>query len=201
MFTATETNTTPEVRPLAPSRRALFGAALLAGTALGRPKFVKPPPLPWRNGLRPSDDKDAELIALCDQLVESEYRYWALYSGPGSPDNPDADPIVRPQLAACDQEWFGSKDQVMRMVPTTLEGARAMARLALMHVDKDTNYRPIIDHDPQLKPLIAVAAWLAEDTALLRDIAAGLEVATPVALPGWGGMTPAVCFAARGDAA
>ena len=101
---------------------------------------------------------------------------------------------------ACDQEWFGSKDQVMRMVPTTLEGARAMARLALMHVDKDTNYRPIIDNDPQLKPLIAVAAWLAEDTALLQDIAAGLEVATPVALPGWGGMTPAACFAARGEA-
>jgi hypothetical protein len=90
---------------------------------------------------------------------------------------------------------------MQRMVPTTLEGARAMARLALMHVDKDTNYRPIIDHDPQLKPLIAVAAWLAEDTALLRDIAAGLEVATPVALPGWGGMTPAACFAARGEAA
>jgi len=207
MFTATETNTTPEVRPLAPSRRGALGfglAATLAGLttpAIAAADFAKPPPLPWRNGPRPSDDKDAELIALCDHLVENEYRIWALYSGPGSLGNPEADPVVGPQLEACDRAWLGSRNQVMRMVPTTLEGARAMARLALVQVDdKDINYRPVID-DPRARPLIAIAAWLAEDTALLRDLAAGSERATPVVLPGWNGMTPPECFEARGEAA
>jgi hypothetical protein len=80
MPTATNSITMP-AGPPAPSRRSLFGAgaALIAGGALSDPAFVKPKPLPWRNGPRPPDGADAELIRLCHAFAEAEFGNWYRY--------------------------------------------------------------------------------------------------------------------------
>lgn len=80
--------------------------------------------------------EDANLIRLCDQLVAARRKYMTLYAGPGSPDDPDSDPIVGPQLAALDATFHELSGQLSGMTPMTLAGAQAMSRAAVAHIHR-----------------------------------------------------------------
>lgn len=105
---------------------------------------------------------DAELIALCDRMVALHSRNLALYAGPGSPDDPDNDPVVGPLLDAICDELRPIRARLADMAPATLAGARAMARAALADVPRTSDYALLTGDDPLL---YAVTEWLAGDYA------------------------------------
>ena len=131
MAMATERTTTPEVRPLAPSRRALFGAgaALLAGGALSDPAFVKP--LPWRYGPRPPDGADAELIRLCAEITRLEAWIAAYEQIPAEPSEEVAD-----RFEETHDQWWAAMERVEELPATTLAGLQAKATALRIAIDR-----------------------------------------------------------------
>jgi hypothetical protein len=152
--------TTSKTNAIEPSRRALFGAgaALLAGGALSDPAFVKP--LPWRNGPRPPDGADAELIRLCPEFDGLERQVKSYFPGGANyiRDDNERDVFI-------DQLWEQQKrllDPLIEARATTLDGFRARAAtLALFAQDMAEP-----DPDDDVPGQIVLA--------LLRDLTGGV---------------------------
>src|ERR1700722_8718054 len=127
MTMATEINITPEVRPLAPSRRALFGAgaSILTGVAL------------ITGGSIPiSAAGDADLIAACAEAARCEA--WRQQVNASDVEHTDA------QLDELNTAWRSAFERVLSLPATTLPGLRAKAeamRLAVREfVDQGPDY-------------------------------------------------------------
>ena len=126
MPTTTNSITMP-AGPAAPSRRALFGAgaALLAGGALSDPAFVKPKPLAWRNGPRPPDEADAELIRICDRITVVEGEIASLFDI--ATDEDERDVLLEPlnvELTSLVDKYWELPEAV------SVAGVRSIARAA-----------------------------------------------------------------------
>ena len=127
MLTATETITTPEVRPLAPSRRALFGAgaSILTGVALITGVSI---PLTAAG--------DVDLIAAC--AVAARCEAWRQQVNASDVEHTDE------ELDELNAAWHGAFERVLSLPATTLPGLRAKAeamRLAVREfVDQGPDY-------------------------------------------------------------
>jgi hypothetical protein len=128
-----------------PSRRValrLGAAALVAGITSPAIATVSP---------------DAELIALCDQMVAIQAMDRELYS---LCDDPDSDPVIGPHLDALHKQW----DRVMAWLadakPVTLEGAQAMARAAVANMSRHADGSLYIPDAPT-QLAFDVVQWLA----------------------------------------
>jgi hypothetical protein len=105
---------------------------------------------------------DAELISLCDRMVANQAEYRDLHRGHGSPDNLDNDPAT-PKLYALKDEWHAIMPRLAATIPTTLLGAKAVARAALVSVtERKIDWKTEIDN-PGEQLLYNAINWLAED--------------------------------------
>lgn len=106
---------------------------------------------------------DAELIALCDRMVANQLEYCDLHCERGSPDDPDNDLGVGSKLDALKDEWHAIMPRLAATIPTTLLGAKAVARAALVNVTKrNIDWKTEIDN-PGEQLLYNAINWLAED--------------------------------------
>ena len=105
---------------------------------------------------------DAELIALCDRIVANQAEYRDLHRGFGSPGDPDNDLAARPKLVALKDEWRAIMPRLAATPPTTLLGAKAVARAALVIVtERNIDWKTEIDK-PGEQLLYNAINWLAE---------------------------------------
>ena len=105
---------------------------------------------------------DAELIALCDRVVANQLEYRDLYWGRGLPVDRDNDPIAGPKLDALKDEWHAIMPRLAATIPTTLLGAKAVARAALVSVtERQIDWKAEIDN-PGEQLLYNAINWLAE---------------------------------------
>ena len=144
-----------------PSRRSLFGAgasiltgvALVTGYGLSDPAFVKPPPLPWRNGPRPPDEPDAELIRLCHAFAEAEFANWYRY-------------VVAPVETADDDDAPPDWDTYHLIIATPATTPAGWHAKALAFVAWD---REAYDDEEKARIAAEIAerqrAWKAEEAA------------------------------------
>jgi hypothetical protein len=106
---------------------------------------------------------DAELIALCDRVVANQSESRDLHRGFGSPGDPDDDPVTGPKLDALKDERDAIMPRLAATIPTTLLGARAVARAALVSVtERKIDWKTEIDN-PGKQLLYNAINWLAED--------------------------------------
>ena len=106
---------------------------------------------------------DAELIALCDRVVANQSESRDLHRGFGSPGDPDDDPVTGPKLDALKDEREAIMPRLAATIPTTLLGARAVARAALVSVtERKIDWKTEIDN-PGEQLLYNAINWLAED--------------------------------------
>jgi hypothetical protein len=76
---------------------------------------------------------DAELIALCD-------RFTAVRNASISLDTIEDDADCEQALEALDDEWFALSERIyLHERPITLEGAKAMARAVIPHINKNND--------------------------------------------------------------
>jgi hypothetical protein len=95
----------------------------------------------------PLDDPDAELIALCDRLVQLRTHEVARIAAMD-----DADIDENP-LEETDADWKALAQQIRQIDrPLTLEGAAAMARCVVRHSDKTPDGEIV---------MIDLAEWMA----------------------------------------
>ncbi len=116
-----------------PSRRSLFGAgaSILTGVALitggaaaaASPDFLKPPPLPWRNGPRPPDGADAELLQLCADL-----QGWDRQRQQVDRVSADGRDFTDEELSAVLDPWWNTVDAIAETPARTPEGVMAKGR-------------------------------------------------------------------------
>ncbi|MGA8195950.1 MAG: hypothetical protein WB902_21560 [Acetobacteraceae bacterium] len=107
--------------------------------------------------------RDAELISLCDRMVANQGEYRDLHRARGSPGNPDNDPVVGHKLDALKDEWNAIMPRLAATIPTTLLGAKAVARAALVSItERKIDWKPKIDN-PGEQLLYNAIKWLAED--------------------------------------
>jgi hypothetical protein len=106
-----------------------------------------------------TEPTDAELIALCDRLVQLRTHEVARIAA--MDDDDDDDP-----LEDTDAEWKALAQQIRQIDrPHTLEGAAAMARCAVRHSDKNPDGVIV---------MIDLAEWMA---IRVSEFLAGGEVA------------------------
>jgi hypothetical protein len=106
---------------------------------------------------------DAELIALCDRMVANQLEYCDLHYERGLPDDPDNDVAVGPKLDALKNEWHAIMPRLTATIPTTLLGAKAVARAALVNVTKrNIDWKAEIEN-PGEQLLYNAINWLADD--------------------------------------
>jgi hypothetical protein len=98
--------------------------------------------------------EDAELIRMCDRMVAIQAEERRLCRGPDVPSFPGDDPVIGPQLDALDVEYQGILGRLAPMVPATLAGVRALARVALALAEIAD------DRELALRPALV---WLASD--------------------------------------
>ena len=131
----------------------------------------------------PKAGDDAELIRLCDRMVEIQARTFELYSGPCAPKDPDNDPVIGPELAALSADWLEVMLCLVGLAPVTLPGARALARAALANAERDINWK-IVTGDPAPSLMHQAVGWLAGDFAAWLDTPdAWRDLASPPAAP------------------
>ena len=130
-----------------PTRRSAIGfslAAMAAGLTLP--------------ALASAANPDAELIALCDQLVDLEKAQLRLYDT--VKDDDERDRLIDPLYAA--------QQKLTPLVvalgnPKTIEGARAMARVALAYMPLDREGEREVGHDPEDWFFACIAEFLTGD--------------------------------------
>jgi hypothetical protein len=125
MTMATEIITTPEVRPLAPSRRALFGAgaSILTGVAL------------ITGGSIPiTAAGDADLIGACAEARRCEA--WRQQVNASDIEHTDQ------QLDELNTAWHGAFGRVLALPATTMQGLKAKAEVMRLAV------REFVVHGP-----------------------------------------------------
>jgi hypothetical protein len=106
---------------------------------------------------------DAELISLCDTMVANQLEYRDLLCRGGSPDDPDNDLVAGPKLDALKDEWHAIMPRLAATIPTTLLGAKAVARAALVNVtERNIDWKTEIEN-PGEQLLYNAINWLAED--------------------------------------
>jgi hypothetical protein len=106
-------------------------------------------------------DPDAELISLCDRMVTNQAEYRDLHRAHGAAGDTDNDPIT-PKLDALKDEWHAIMPRLAATIPTTLLGAKAVARVARVSVtERKTDRKTEID-DPGEQLLYNAINWLAE---------------------------------------
>ena len=145
--------------PTTPTRRAAIGlsvAAFAAGlTAPARAKASDA--LCSTEG---AHTPDAELIALCDRFVQNETKQASLYVTISDEDERDL--ALEPLLL----EWRNLLDQIEQLDgPTTMAGAKAMARAALATCPRNLNGELEVGGDPEGWFHIAIAQFLVGDAA------------------------------------
>jgi hypothetical protein len=106
---------------------------------------------------------DAELIALCDRMVANQSEYRDLHRGFGSPDDPDNDPVAGPKLDALKDEWHAIMPRLAATLPTTLLGAKAVVRAALVNVTERKIDWKTENDKPGEQLLYNAINWLADD--------------------------------------
>ena len=80
----------------------------------------------------------------------------------GSPGNPDNDPVVGHKLDALKDEWNAIMPRLAATIPTTLLGAKAVARVARVSVaERKIDWKTEIDN-PGEQLLYNAINWLAE---------------------------------------
>lgn len=139
MLMATPTTTTPT------RRSALtFGAAtIVAGITAAASAST-------------TSGQDAELIALCDLFTENEARQFNLYVTIRDDDERDA------ALGPLSVEWNDLFDRIGQIEgPTSLAGARAMARAAIATMLLGVDGKPEPGRDPEDWFGFCVARYLA----------------------------------------
>jgi hypothetical protein len=108
---------------------------------------------PTRHGGSGSGGPDAELISLCDRMVANQAEYRDLHRG---------DPVA-PKLDALKDEWHTIMPRLAATIPTTLLGAKAVARAALVSVtERKFDWKTEFDN-PGEQQLYNPINWLAED--------------------------------------
>jgi hypothetical protein len=139
-------------------RRALaYGAyAAICGLA----------PLALAEATKPTEENpDLELIRLCEQLVAVDAAVYWMHEQPPFPENIDVcdHPVYGPRARALWAESNALSERIKHMTPTTIEGARAIARAALAGVARTWEGEISVDNDH-----IAWAAigWLCDDPDL-----------------------------------
>jgi hypothetical protein len=135
-----------------PGRRGLLGgaAALLAGAAAAT--------LP-RVALAAGTGPDAELIRLCDRLVEIDAEERAILA---STDEDDGGPL-KPRYDALNVEWHAIDARLCDVAdPVTKAGALAVARAAVAQAPRQTDGS---FSTPELAEWLAftAAAWFAAE--------------------------------------
>jgi hypothetical protein len=97
----------------------------------------------------PAETPDADLIGLCDRLLENQARDRLLCSTWRAPGCPGDDPVIGPQLDQLDAEYEAIIGQLDTMTPASVAGVRALARVALalanMGEDRERVLRPALD--------------------------------------------------------
>jgi hypothetical protein len=106
---------------------------------------------------------DAELISLCDRMVANQSEYRDLHRGFGSPADPDNDPVAGPKLDALKDEWHAIMPRLAATLPTTLLGAKAVARAALVNVTERKIDWKTENDKPGEQLLYNAINWLADD--------------------------------------
>jgi hypothetical protein len=135
MSQATQTPTTP-------TRRSAIGFSLAAG--LTAPALAS------------EAEPEAELIRLCDLFTQNEGKQANLYVTVH--DERERDLALEPLSV----EWRGLLDQIERMDgPTTMAGAKAMARAAIATTPRNIDGDLEVDGDPESWFLISIAQFLA----------------------------------------
>jgi hypothetical protein len=104
---------------------------------------------------------DDELIALCDRMVQVQAMDRELYS---LSEDPDSDPVIGPRLDAISKQWSRIMDDLADKEPTTLEGARAMARAAVANMARCADGSIAIPDAPT-QLAFDVVQWLAGSVA------------------------------------
>ena len=105
---------------------------------------------------------DAELIALCDRMVANQLEYRDLRCWGGSPDDPHNDVVAGPKLDSLKAEWHAIMPRLAATIPTTLLGAKAVARAALVNVtERNIDWKTEIAN-PGEQLLYNAINWLAE---------------------------------------
>lgn len=113
-------------------------------------------------------DADAELIRLCDRFAEIELKKKAQYVEIKNDDERDrAREPLEAELKAIKQQLYALPD------PSTLAGARAMARAAMASAPRDLDGTPYFDGGPA-EEIFAFGA--------VQFLAAGNGAAVPVEL-------------------
>ena len=79
----------------------------------------------------PNAGDDAELIRLCDRMVEIQSRTFEIYCWAGTPWDPDNHPVIGLELAALSAAWLEVMPRLMGLAPVTLPDAQALARAVL----------------------------------------------------------------------
>jgi hypothetical protein len=106
---------------------------------------------------------DAELIALCDRMVANQSESRHLHWRRGLQDDPDTNRVVGPELDALKNEWQAIMPRLTAAVPTTLLGAKAVARAALVNLtERNIDWKTEVDC-PGEQLLYNAINWLAED--------------------------------------
>jgi hypothetical protein len=110
-----------------------------------------------------SNGPDAELIALCDRMVANQSESRHLHWRRGLQDDPDTNRVVGPELDALKNEWQAIMPRLTAAVPTTLLGAKAVARAALVNLtERNIDWKTEVDC-PGEQLLYNAINWLAED--------------------------------------
>jgi hypothetical protein len=103
---------------------------------------------------------DAELIALCDLFTQNEAKQASLFVTIHDDDERDA------ALEPLSEEWRALLDQIEQMEgPTTMAGARAMARAALATTPLDCDGDLKIGCDPEDWFNVCIARFLVGESA------------------------------------
>lgn len=127
MQEATKPNTTPAAAPTKPSRRALFVA--------DAPLIVEGAILAATVTAGATQDADADLIALCDQLLDVVARQEALYSVRRTIEDEER---TEPQMVALFDERHDVAGRIMETPNArTNPGRYALVRAALAIAERD----------------------------------------------------------------
>ena len=153
---ATQTPTTPDRRSALGFGAAAIGVALTAPVMAITNLVTFDSPFPIAST---KPDPDAELIRLCDLFTENEAKQRGLFV---TVHDEDARDLLLEPLSI---EWRGLLHQIEQMDgPTTMAGARAMARAALATCPRDINGDLEVGGDPEGWFHICVAQFLVGST-------------------------------------
>jgi hypothetical protein len=113
-----------------------------------------------RPAIAGSPNPDAGLIALCDLFTQNEAKQASLYVTTRDDDERDV------ALEPLTEEWRALIDQIEQIEgPTTMAGARAMARAALATTPRGCDGAPKVGCDPEDWFHICIARFLTGSAA------------------------------------